>query len=145
MKHFTTALVLLLVTAPAFAVEIDFATKLVDLDGNQYKDCVKPKPNPIPGAVDGGCFEYLEHTLGLISMAALDRPEQNGSVSVMEQARRAVLARKVYPGRGEKHLVDLSGPEVTLLVDQIAKMNLRPVEFLRVLELVDPARLKTAN
>lgn len=133
----------LIAAAPARAVEIDFATKLVDLDGNPYRECVKATLDK------SGCVEWLEHTLGIIAYGALDRPEtcpqgQAPLQCLLEQARRAALARKVYPGRDEKHVLDLSASEVTLIVDQIAKISpqMKPTETLQAVELLDPARLK---
>lgn len=124
----------------ASAVEIDFAAKLLDLDGKPYRDCAKlnrTDPNDVK------CEEWVEHTLGIIAYSALDRPDpREQNVSVIEQARRAVLARKIYPGKAETHVVDLSAAEITLIVDQIAKLQLRPVEVMRAIELLDPARLK---
>lgn len=122
------------VPAPAGAVEIDFATKLVDLDGKPYRDCVKPNVTKTE------CDEWIEHTLGLIAYSALDRAEQG--TNVLEQAKRAVLARMVYPGKNTTHVVDVSAAEITLMVEQIGKLGLRPVEVMRVIELLDPARLK---
>lgn len=130
------AFAFVLVATPACATEIDFATKLVDLDGVVYKDCARlvgPQPNQV-------CAEWVEHTLGLIAYSALDKVES--SANFLEQARRAVLARKVYPGKEERHVVDLSASEITLIVDLISKLQIRPVELLKCVELLDPARLK---
>lgn len=120
--------------APAFAVEIDFATVLVDLDGKPYRDCLRPNITKTE------CDEWIEHTLGLIAYSALDRAEQG--LSVIEQAKRAVLARMIYPGKNEKHVVDVSSSEITMMVEAIGKVGLRPVEVMRAIELLDPARLK---
>ena len=119
------------------AAEFDFATKLLDLDGKPYRDCIKvdrSDPN------NAKCDEWIEHTLGVIAYSALDKPDKD--LSVIEQARRAVLARKVYAGTSEKHVVDLSASEVSLIVTLVGKLQLRPVEFMRVLEILDPTQLK---
>ncbi len=117
----------------AAAIEIDFSTKLTDLDGKVYRDCVKPnRTNP----ADVTCDEWIEHTLGLIAYSALDRPEQGGNV--LDHARRGALARQVYKG-GK---VDLTTKQIDQIIEQIGKMQLRPAELLQVIELLDPARLK---
>lgn len=129
-----TLAALLLSTTLANAIEIDFATPLLDLDNKPYRDCVKPNITKTE------CDEWVNHTLGLIAYSALDRPEQG--TSVIEQAKRAVLARMVYPGKNEKHVVDVSAAEITQMVEAVGKLGLRPVEVMRVIELLDPARLK---
>jgi hypothetical protein len=39
-------------------------------------------------------------------------------------------------------VVDLSASEITLIVDRIGKLQIRPVEVMREIEMLDPARLK---
>ncbi len=119
---------------PAHAVEIDFATVLLDLDGKPYRDCIKPNVTKTE------CDEWVGHSLGLIAYSALDKPEQG--VSIIEQAKKAVLARMVYPGKHDPHVVDVSAAEITMMVEAIGKLGLRPVEVMRAIELLDPARLK---
>lgn len=146
MLRYVFAILAIAYVSPARAAEIDFATKLIDLDGNQYKDCVKlkedagGKPTSPPE-----CSEWNYHTLGLVAFSALERPPERAGAdvgSLLKQAQRGVLARKIYPGKNEVHVVDLSSPEITLLGDEVAKLGLRAVEFLKVMELIDPARIK---
>lgn len=123
----------------ASAIEVDFATKLLDLDGVPYRDCLKFNE------AKTDCVEWNVHTLGLIGFIALEKPAPNAgadTASLVKQAQRGILARKVYPGKNEIHKVDLSASEITLLGDEIAKLGLRSVEFLRIMEIIDPARIK---
>lgn len=129
----------------ARAVEIDFAAQLVDLENNTFRDCAKPNrtdPNNIT------CDEWVYHTLGLVAFGALDQPEPCAQGKppmecALSQARRAVLARKIYPGKNEKHIVDLSTSEITLILENVGRLTLRSsTEMLRVVEMLDPARLK---
>lgn len=133
---------LLLLSAPVAAVEIDFATVLKDLDDAPYRFCVAPKPDK-----PTECGEWLSHTLGLIAFGALSRSPDKPADSLADQvkeAQRAVLARKVYPGKNEKHVVNISGSEQTLIFDAIApgKQQLPKTEWLSALELIDPVRVK---
>lgn len=141
------ALALLLLVSPCVAVEFDFATKLLDLDGNQYKDCAKLKVDAAgKPTMPAECDEWTYHTLGLIAFSALEKPVEGRPATdtgaLVKQAQRGNLARKVYPGKNDPHMVDLSAPEVTLIGDEVAKLNLRSVEFLKFMELLDPARIK---
>lgn len=136
---------LLMLSVPAAAVEIEFAAVLTDLDGTPYRFCAVMKP-PVPDKIPE-CGEWVNHTLGLIGFGALSRPAEKPTDSLasqVEEARRAVLARKIYPGKNEKHIVDISGAEQTLIYDAIAigKQQLSPVEKLLALELIDPVRVK---
>lgn len=128
------------------ATEIDFATKLVDLDGNQYKDCIAPKKDAEGKQISPvECGEWNYHTVGLIAFSALARPVPNpgsDTNSLVKQAQRGILATKVYPGKNEKHVVDLSSPEITLIGDEIAKLGIGAVELLKFMEILDPARIK---
>lgn len=131
-----------MIATPAAAVEIDFATVLKDLDDAPYRFCIAAKPDK-----PAECAEYVNHTIGFIAYLALNRaPEKPAEVVAAQvlEARRAVLARKVYPGKNEKHIVDLSASEVTLIFDAIAisKQGLPTVETLLALELIDPVRVK---
>jgi hypothetical protein len=124
----------------AAAVEVDFATVLRDLESEPYRFCVAPKS-------ERECGEWVNHTLGLIVFGALTRPSEKPTDTLAaqaEEARRAVLARRIYPGKNEKHIVDLSGAEQTTIYDAVAagKQQLSPVEKLSVLELIDPVRVR---
>lgn len=132
------AIAAIMLSGTSYATEIDFGTKILDLDGAPYKDCSKIADNK------KDCDEWTDHTLGIIAYSALDRPAEPNT-SMTDQARRGGLARKVYPGKREQHIVDLSSSEISLIIDQIAKLGLRPVEAFRVIELLDPARLKSAS
>jgi Cu/Ag efflux protein CusF len=140
MKFFTAfALWFVVMASPALATEIDFATKILDLNGEQYRDCVRSNEAKTE------CVEWTFHTLGFIAFIALEKPiaSPGGDMgTLLKQAQRGILARKVYPGKEETHKVDLSSSEITLLGDEIAKLGLRSVEFLKVMELIDPARIK---
>lgn len=135
---------LALLTMPAGATEIDFSTILNDLDGNPYRFCVANKPE-VPGKAPE-CAEYVNHTVGLLAYGALNSSEddQKTLAAQVASARRAVVARKVYPGKNEKHVVDLSSSEITLIFDSLvaAKLGIASVERLSVLELIDPLRVK---
>lgn len=143
---------LFLVTSAA-AIEIDFATVLKDLDDAPYRFCshVKPAVPDVPGQPGTGkppeCDEYTNHTIGLLAFGALSRPPEKPADSLsaqVEEARSAVLSRKVYPGKNEKHVVDISGSEQTLIFNAIAsnKQQLPKIEWLSALELIDPVRVK---
>lgn len=134
-RHLILGLGLFLSTA-AHAVEIDFSQTLLDLDGKPYWDCAKWDRS----TAEPKCEDRIEHTLGLIAFSALDRPAENTNAlaQTLEQARRGALARKVY--KAEK--VDLSSKEIDQIIDLVGKLNLRPAEAFRVVELLDPARLK---
>lgn len=140
--RFLLILALLALPLSAQAVEIDFAKKITDLEGKAYRDCVRPN------STKQDCDEWIDHTLGLIAFSALDRPTEqapSGAVTtgaLIEQARRGSLARRVYSGKSEIHLVELSSSEITMIVDAVFKMNLRAVELLSIVEMLDPTRLK---
>lgn len=139
-----TAVLLVAAAMPAMAVEFDFATQLTDLDNNPFRDCAKANKTD-PANVT--CDEWSYHTLGLIAASALNQPEQCQQVKLpldclVAETKRGMLARKIYPGKSEKHLVDLSASEINLILEGIGKIALLSVEKTRVVELLDPARLK---
>lgn len=145
----------LLWAAPVAAVEFDFATVLKDVDGVPYRlscNVVKPAIPDFPGQPGSGkpaeCADWSNHTLGLIVYSALNRvPDKltDNLQAQVEEASRAILARKIYPGTNTTHVVDLSGPEIKLMFDAvvIGAQKLPPVEKVAVLEMIDPVRLKS--
>lgn len=145
MVRAATIAVSLLVSFSIHAAEIDFAIVPRDLDGVPYRTCVKPTSQT-------ECGEWMQHSLGLIAFGALNRPPDPVAANAppptlaaqVEEARRAVLARKVYPGKNEKHVVDLSSAEITMVFDAIvaARQQLPVVEKITMLELIDPVRVK---
>lgn len=147
MRIFAIASLLALSVVSVAAAEIDFAVVPVDLDGVPYRTCLKP-----PAAGQTECGEWLNHSIGLIAYGALNRPPDPVGPNAppptlaaqVEEARRAVLARKIYPGKNEKHMVDLSSAEITMVFDAIvaARQQLPVVEKITMLELIDPVRVK---
>lgn len=135
-----------LIATQARAVEIDFAQNLLDIDNKPFRDCQKQDRSD-PNNIKCDETSWVYHTLGLISYTALDAPVPcaQGKAPMecaLEGARRAVLARKVYPGKEEKHLIDLNSSEVTLILEGVGRLNMRPLEALRIVEILDASRLK---
>lgn len=118
------ASVFLLLSAPAFAVEIDFKPAILDAAEKPAQDCDHinqddPK-NPF-------CDKMVPLTLGRLAAAAVDQYEAN--LKPADIVARGSLARRIRKSLGATGKLDLDPRDIDLIKDQLTKMHIAPSYF----------------
>lgn len=109
---------------------IDFTATIKGLDGAPFQACVNPDP------VRKICGATPDLTLGVLAVSALGMPEHG--LPLDEQVHRGLLAEKVRNSKAEA----LTSDEITLIKNQIGKLDLNTIEVTAAVRLLDPASVK---
>ena len=132
MKAVHAIAVLLFVSAPCAAAEVDFSTVLTDYDGTtKLQDCAEWSKAATPV-----CEKLVDMTLARLSIMALGVPEQN--LDPVKQVHRGILQRQIF----RRPKLELDAADTELIKSQIGKLNIKPSAVLSAFELLDPASVK---